>query len=207
MVLTMIGILLFKQIIFILLFCFRAAIDFAKILKKKLENRVGKCGTGNLLLCVSHYLDPYSHGVILKKFGVFEQTKEEMKDLWNDVIPERNNNNASATVQNTDDDNDLDPIEKLLKLDDVQNARAPVADVVSPLDLEMRLYESKPRIEKTGDRLAWWRQQKELKLLRVIAQEVLSVPISSAKSERVFSTSGRVSYLIITQQLKLFILF
>ena len=159
-----------------------------------MENRVPKCGTNDFLLCVSHYLDPYSHGILLKQFGVFVKTKDKMKNVWSDLIPEQNNNRGN--VQNNDaDDGDVDPVEKLLRLDDQQNPRQPLNDVLSPLELEMRIYENKPRIEKHGDRLSWWKEEKELKLLKIIAQEVLSVPISSAQSERVFSTSGRVSYL------------
>ena len=160
-----------------------------------MEDRVKRCGTNNFLLCVSHYLDPYSHGILLKQFGVFDQTKEQMKEVWN-IIPEQNNNrNDVQIIDAEDDDTDIDPVEKLLKLDDQQqNPRQPVNDVLSPLELEMRIYENKPRIEKNGDRLSWWKQQEDLKLLKVIAQEVLSIPISSAKSERVFSTSGRVSF-------------
>ena len=118
-----------------------------------------------------------------------------MKEVWN-IIPEQNNNrNDVQIIDAEDDDTDIDPVEKLLKLDDQQqNPRQPVNDVLSPLELEMRIYENKPRIEKNGDRLSWWKQQEDLKLLKVIAQEVLSIPISSAKSERVFSTSGRVSF-------------
>ena len=46
---------------------------------------------------------------------------------------------------------------------------------------------------RNADILTWWRlNQEELPLLSKIARTVLSIPASSAKSERVFSTGGNV---------------
>ena len=57
----------------------------------------------------------------------------------------------------------------------------------------MELYESSvgmANLTKDGDRLNWWRNhEKQLPLLSKVARQVLGVPCSSAKSERV-STGG-----------------
>ena len=65
----------------------------------------------------------------------------------------------------------------------------------SPLEVEFQIFENKPKVMKDVDRLKWWGNdaQNDLPKLRRIAQEVLSVPVSSAKSERTFSKSGKVS--------------
>ena len=69
--------------------------------------------------------------------------------------------------------------------------------VASPLEVEFQIFENKPKVTKDVDRLKWWANeaQNDLPKLRRIAQEVLSVPVSSAKSERTFSKSGKVTLL------------
>jgi len=43
-----------------------------------------------------------------------------------------------------------------------------------------------------NDILSYWRNANPLKLLEKIASNILSIPVSSATSERVFSTSGNI---------------
>ena len=40
--------------------------------------------------------------------------------------------------------------------------------------------------------LEFWKNAKDLKLMQVVAKHVLSVPVSSVTSERVFSSSGQI---------------
>merc|ERR1711879_387484 len=62
----------------------------------------------------------------------------------------------------------------------------------SVLGEEMKRYEAKPKVEKTVDICDWWSKQEDLPTLRKVAREILCIPASSSKSERVFSTSGKV---------------
>ena len=60
-------------------------------------------------------------------------------------------------------------------------------------EMEMMQYESLDMLENDGDRLAWWANHEGiLPLLSHAAKEILGIPCSSSKSERVFSTSGQV---------------
>ena len=57
----------------------------------------------------------------------------------------------------------------------------------------MEIFESvvMEELEADGDRLEWWKEhERHLPLLSKVAKEVLGIPCSSAKSERVFSTGG-----------------
>ena len=62
---------------------------------------------------------------------------------------------------------------------------------VSPVDRELRRYESFSLAPKTVDVLQWWRSHENvLPILSKLAKKVLTVPASSSKSERVFSCGG-----------------
>ena len=64
----------------------------------------------------------------------------------------------------------------------------------SQLKKEMEFFEANVGMEDLkpdGDRLDWWKKhEKMLPLLSKVAKQVLGIPCSSAKSERVFSTGG-----------------
>ena len=64
----------------------------------------------------------------------------------------------------------------------------------SQLKKEMEFFEASVGMEvlkPDGDRLDWWRKhEKMMPLLSKVAKQVLGIPCSSAKSERVFSTGG-----------------
>lgn len=63
-------------------------------------------------------------------------------------------------------------------------------------DLPMRLDE----LSTNGDRLQWWKKHEViLPTLAKAAKEILSIPCSSSKSERVFSTGGQVICLFFAQ--------
>ena len=63
----------------------------------------------------------------------------------------------------------------------------------SKLKIEMEKYELFSLQSKDCDILLWWKQHDNvLPLLSKIAKRVLTIPASSAKSERVFSTGGNV---------------
>ena len=63
-----------------------------------------------------------------------------------------------------------------------------------PLKTEIRMYQNMDRIKKTysgDDVLVWWKANEEkLPLLAGLARSILGVPVTSAPSERLFSTAG-----------------
>ena len=57
----------------------------------------------------------------------------------------------------------------------------------------MNRYEKKEPLPIESCPLAWWKKNEiEFPLLSVVAKEILSIPASSAPSERVFSKLGRL---------------
>ena len=71
---------------------------------------------------------------------------------------------------------------------------ASTSRTASALEIEFRIFESKPAVDSYVDILQWWNKQSDLVQLKDIAREYLGLLVSSAKSERVFSKSGKVSY-------------
>ena len=62
---------------------------------------------------------------------------------------------------------------------------------VSPIEKEVKKFESLPEASKDDDILKWWKFYSEgLPILFTVAIAILAIPASGAKTERVFSTSG-----------------
>ena len=61
---------------------------------------------------------------------------------------------------------------------------------VSPIEKEVKKFESLPEASKDDDILKWWKFYSEgLPILSSVARAILAIPASSANSERMFSTS------------------
>ena len=64
---------------------------------------------------------------------------------------------------------------------------------VSPIEKEVKKFESLSEASKDDDILKWWKFYSEgLPILSSVARAILAIPASSAKSERMFSTSGNM---------------
>ena len=89
-----------------------------------------------------------------------------------------------------------DPTENLLRLRARNKSREEHHDLTI-FQLEMIKYEAMvDELPSNGDRLGWWKRNEKLfPLLSLAAKEILSIPCSSSKSERVFSTGGQVCFL------------
>ena len=93
----------------------------------------------------------------------------------------------------TIDDENLSGVERLKKrrriLADTTSQPLPVS---SRIDIEIDRYLNMPE-EECDDPLDWWRENKgSFVILRKLAAEILSIPASSASSERAFSAGTRV---------------
>ena len=96
-----------------------------------------------------------------------------------------------ADVVEANDEIEFDPVEQLIA---ARDRRTVGIGPHQGVDAEFRSFENMPRIKKDDDRQKWWTQHKtQLPILFGIAQEIFSVPSSSAKSERVFSSAGQVN--------------
>ena len=117
----------------------------------------------------------------------------ETKELIVEMVGETNNNSVIATSQDLPE-SEMDAVSKLLARKRGDNRMEDTTPVVK----EFLVFEAKPPVSNDVDRLEYWLALKdELPLLFKVAQEVLGVPCSSAKSERVFSSAGLVSNLYI----------
>ena len=162
--------------------------DFAKMLRNKVLQsepikRFPKCGAEEEIYRFGNYLDPAFKGVHLEALDSLEKTKKEMVERWDKV-----DNEKEAEDNNADED----PTTKLL------NARKKSSEKeknYSKLKREMVTYEEAlDSLPPDGDRLEWWRHHQDLlPLLASAAQEILGIPCSSSKSERIFSIGGQVN--------------
>ena len=161
----------------------------------KFEARFPRYGSDNFVYAVAHYLDPHARGILLDyEFKTLDHVKSELVNMYehnggvnNDVIPI-----GQEDTQNNSDQ--LNVIERLLQIRKQRNSLQSTSRTESALEIEFRIFESKPAVESSVDILHWWNKQSDLVQLKDIAREYLGLLVSSAKSERVFSKSGKVSY-------------
>ena len=167
-------------------------ITFAKELKKNLEKRFPNHGLDSFDRRVGNYLDPHLKGIHLRKFKVIDSTKDEVERAVKDdqdEIPlgedtgeeliERNNNLVAQ---------DMSPTAKLrMEMDALEPSQVDT----SKIRIEMALYEKMELATKQVNVLEWWKgHENTLPTLARFARKALSIPASSGKSERVFSTGG-----------------
>ena len=92
-----------------------------------------------------------------------------------------------------DDDNNLSAVERLKKRRRISGDNPASPTAVSRIDMEIERYLNMPD-ERCDDPLKWWKENKgSFVILRKLAGEILSIPASSATSERAFSVGTRVS--------------
>ena len=167
---------------------------FARNLLKQVMKRFKNCGTTNKYYRIAHWLDPDTKGLILKEFGVFEKTVREIKEMCRkfDPTPDQEEGATPGVADSVDDEN-LSGVERLKKRRrisaDITSQPLPVS---SRIDIEVDRYLNMPE-ENCDDPLEWWRENKgSFVILRKLAAEILSIPASSASSERAFSAGTRV---------------
>ena len=165
---------------------------FAEVLLKKIERRFPHCASSDIIPAMANYLDPAFKGVHIENLGMMELTRNEILRRWDylDKQTDGVENEAVEAVDVDEEDNEVNPTRKLL------NARKALSEAsdqgTSLLKKEMMFYENSSGIKELkpdGDRLVWWKENEQfLPLLSKVAKQVLGIPCSSAKSERVFST-------------------
>ena len=130
-----------------------------------------------------------------------DQVKSEFIKMWSKPVTENNNNDEAAVPNNDnvhgDGDNPDDPLEELMLLK--RHQQAEVAgnaqnESETAIRMELARYEAMPKIKKDDDIQKWWLSVKEvLPIMFNGAKGELAIAVSSSKSERTFSKSGRVS--------------
>ena len=175
----------------------RCSQAFAKLMREKIEERYPDCGSDDLFLAVAHLLDPWSRGVLLEmKFGNIEDVKTLMIQKWTNLV-----NNNPPPPPETENEEALnvadDPLEELMNRRDQVESRNDGSDSPESQSLrdEISRFFGKPKVSSETDKLAWWAKQDDLPTLKKICREVYAIPVSSSKSERVFSQAGKVNLI------------
>ena len=165
-------------------------IGFARSLKRNLERRFPNRGCDVKERRFANYLAPQFKGVHLLTSNKLESTKEEIEAASNEL--ENIAFDDSEVVDDIESDIELSPTSKLLKQSQAKFPQA-LTKNRSKIRLEMDRYESFSLVSKHVNVLNWWKKHEAvLPLLSKQAKKVLTIPASSAKSERVYSTGGNV---------------
>ena len=169
---------------------------FARNFLKQIQKRFKNCGTTSSLLNIAHFLDPSEKGCVLKVFGVYDQTIEAIKEMAKKYDPPPIRDQELDQTASAGAEEISRPLTGTERLRMTQRASRDTSDPLSVtprVDIEIERYESLP-LEECGDPLVSWRVNKRsFDILRHIAADVLSIPASSASSERAFSAATRVS--------------
>ena len=173
----------------------RHGLGFGRELKKQIEERFPQKGTENKWRRMGNYFAPQFKGIHLEEEDKFSSTKDEIElevakaSNLEPVLSEE-------PVENLESEESvpLSPTSKLRHKIQARQQRMRTQlhqDQLSAAKREMLRYESFSLPSKDVDVLAWWKgHEKVLPLLAKVAKKVLTIPCSSAKSERVFSTGG-----------------
>ena len=176
---------------------------FARNLKKHVEMRFKDCGTQNPLFSMANFFDPDMRGLILKEYnGVYERTLQDVKTLclkyYNEPVNVRQEEPETNDGQ-IESNRNLTAAEKLKRRRREMSvgARPRPVPAANKIDLEIQNYETNINDEEDfSEPLDWWyRNRSTYPILWQAAGEILSIPASSASSERAFSVATRVSFL------------
>ena len=123
-------------------------------------------------------------GVHLGLYGKLRTTKLEMEETWGAMVTGVNSTQREQMPVET---TCLSPTSKLLMTN--QGTREQEG---SPLQQEMKLYETYDSPSRSADICQWWKMyETTFPMLARMAKMILAIPASSAMSERVFSAGSR----------------
>ncbi|XP_065642554.1 E3 SUMO-protein ligase ZBED1-like [Hydra vulgaris] len=158
---------------------------YAKNLKSCIEKRIPFCHTGNLFSGAANYLNPALKRLHLKLFKKFQTTKEWLVSQVKDNVEAQ----PVARVLSAD----LSLNSKLKRKLNVRLETQEPTSELNPILSEMCQYEYLPDAKKDFPILDLWKlHSNTLPELSSLARQILDIPASSTKLERVFSSNGNV---------------
>ena len=174
----------------------RIGSSFAKELKSQLSRRFPSHGSENKYRRIANYLAPQYKGIHLEACQKYEETKLDIS-----LMIESANSNIDLSQSGDNDtfdeeDHDLSPTSKLKKrfMTKKKATYTEERSTKCPVQKEMSKYEIFSLAPSNVDVLKWWKtHENSLPILASVAKIVLTIPSSSAKSERVFSSAGNIA--------------
>ena len=123
-------------------------------------------------------------------------TVREVREMCKkfDTNPDQEQGAVTQVAERVEDETEkLSGVERLKKRRRIVAETSVSLPVSSQTDIEIDKYLHMPD-EECDDPLKWWKENKgSFVILRKLASEILSIPASSASSERAFSAGTRVS--------------
>ena len=168
----------------------RFGIGFGRELKRNIEKRFPNAGTDDKLRRYANYLAPHYKGMHLEAKFKLDYTKDEIKEELSSAIEDPPLPEPEASDV---DFLSLSPTSRLRRRFETKQRSVVDGSIerISPIEKEFRRYEAFSLPDNGVDILQWWKcHENVLPLLSKLAKKVLTVPASSSKSERVFSSSG-----------------
>ena len=173
----------------------RHGVGFARELKKQIEKRFPNKGTDNKFRRMANFLAPQFKGMHVEEENKLEAAKQDIKEevaKFETTLTE--NDIEEPIIEATDEATPLSPTSKLRLKKTSKTWRMRTQheeDLLSPLQKEFKEYNKYSLANKHVNILQWWKaHEKILPLLAKVAKKILTIPCSSSKSERVFSTGG-----------------
>ena len=174
----------------------RFAKAYAKNLSKNIKARFPNYGLDQSVVAYANFLDPHLKGIHVKQMKLMDVIKKKVNDSIAGFSVEAEamvvDNNNEEAERNVEVEN-LTGTEKLL-----QKQRNPLSNVFDEggsgekeADREIDLYLSLPPCSREANVLRWWQEHENiLPRLSIFARQMLSIPASTAASERLFSVGG-----------------
>ena len=172
-------------------------VRFAKQLKYQILQRFPNYGSDKKIRRVSNFLAPQFRGIHLEEICQLSQAIDDIKSYPVSNCLDKSFTENSPEEESISSDLSLSPTSLLRK-----KVRAKYQKTYSdkakdslrtPIEKDLDKYEQYSLAPSDVDILQWWKKHEEvLPILSQIAKQVLSIPASSAKSERVFSTGGNI---------------
>ena len=173
---------------------------FSSRFKDLLEKRIPKCGTQNKLYRVAHLIDPQSRGVILQlpEFSCYDSAKEELISLCRKYEPELSSvaTDIHPDLENIDDDDtSLTAVQKLIKRRRMSGNSVQATSPMSKAEIEFSNFENMEITEEESKNgLQFFADRRErFPILSRVYRDIMSIPVSSASSERAFSIGKKTA--------------
>ena len=165
--------------------------NYCAAVLSKLEEKFKNHGCDEKTFAEANFLDPRYRGVALRRFSpaLFEKVK---RAIINEHSSYEEWTYATRPEVFEEFSRENDPLYEACR--DEEKATDPMvgAEEKPPILMEWEAF-SKVKVPKDTDVLCWWKQNEfRFPLLSTAARAVLSVPASSAASERVFSEAGNI---------------